>query len=307
VDQLEQLVSRDKLDNELERSTGWIDASPESLIQFGSGWGTLEQLRRETQGLTPVSTPALNFAMESLDDAQAPWIQLLESGSFPELKPDKAPSGYMIQTEWRQLLEDSVQNQARRNWAAWMHLGIMRYQTQDYVGARQAWETSLSHCPTPWVTRNLALLAWQEQRFDDAVRFYDMALRLRPDIPQLAIECGRKLLEMEQPQVWLDLLEILPDKVKNLGRIRLLEGQAALARGDLQRVAPLFDSKLEIDDLREGERSLSHLWYEYHEQRLSKEQNIPIDDALREQVRQAYPVPQVIDFRMSSDVPISSK
>ena len=94
------------------------------------------------------------------------------------------------------------------------------------------------------------------------VALYALALELHPDIPQLAIECGRKLLEMERPQMWLDLLEILPETIRNMGRIRLLEGQAALAVGDLDRVAPLFDGTFVIDDLREGERSLSHLWYE---------------------------------------------
>ncbi len=35
--------------------------------------------------------------------------------------------------------------------------------------------------------------------------------------------------------------------------------------------------------------------------------SIPVDDALRAKVHQAYPVPEVIDFRMSSDVPMTSK
>ena len=306
-EELEQLISREALDSELARGEIWTDTPPESLIQHGSGWGALEQLRRQTKGLPPLCTPALNLAAASLGETQAPWVQLLKQSSFPELNPVNAPSGYMIQSDWHLMLKDAVNKNAQSNWAAWMHLGIIRYHNRDIEGARQAWETSLSHCSTPWLARNLAVLAWQEQRFDDVAELYEMALRLRPDIPQLAIECGRKLLEMERPQTWLDLLEILPNTIKRLGRIRLLEGQAALAVGDLERVAPLFDTKLVIDDLREGERSLSHLWFEYHEQRLSNEQGIPIDDVLRARVRRAYPVPEIIDFRMSSDAPVTTK
>ncbi len=302
-EQLERLISREALDIELARGAAFADTPPEALIQRGSGWGALEQLRRQHQGLPPFCSPALIFDAASLDEEQTPWVHLLNNGVFPELDPDKTPTGFLIQTEWLHMLEDVVREVESGNWAVGLHLGIMRYQIGDYKGARKAWETSMSLCATPWLARNLAVLAWLEQRFDDATELYALALRLRPDIPQLAVECGRKLMEMDRPQVWLNLLEILPEAIQNMGRIRLLEGQAALAVGDLQRVASLFDSKLVIDDLRDGERYLSHLWYNYHEQRLSTERGIPVDDALRATVRHEYPVPEVIDFRMSSDTP----
>jgi hypothetical protein len=306
-EKLEQLISAESLDNELARTASWADRAPESVIQRGSGWGALEQLRRQKQNLPSICSPALQFDAESLGEEQAPWVQMLNHGVFPNLDPHKAPSGYMIQNEWHHMLGEAVKNQDGRNWSAYMHLGIMRYQNQDLTGARQAWEISQYQCATPWLARNLAVLAVQEQRFDDATELYTAALRLRPDIPQLAIECGRQLLKIDRPQIWLDLVDILPENIKQLGRIRLLEGQAALEVGDLQRVAPLFDMKLVIDDLREGERSLSHLWFSYHEKRLSEEEGLPVDDALRARVRQSYPVPKVIDFRMSSDAPRHQK
>ena len=104
---------------------------------------------------------------------------------------------------------------------------------------------------------------------------------------------------MERPQVWLDLLDVLPEAIRTAGRIRLLEGQAALAVGDFDRVAQLFDGSLVIDDLREGERSLSHLWFAYHARRISVAEGIPDDDTLRERVQREFPVPAAIDFRMS--------
>ena len=88
---------------------------------------------------------------------------------------------------------------------------------------------------------------------------------------------------------------------RSAGRIRLLEGQAALAAGDFDRVERLLGEKLVIDDLREGERSLSHLWFELHEKRLSAAEGLPLDEALRERVRRQFPVPEHLDFRMSND------
>ena len=116
------------------------------------------------------------------------------------------------------------------------------------------------------------------------------------------MECGLCLLEADQPRKWLEIVEqVLPEPVRKSGRIRLLEGRAALAIEDFDRVESLLAEKLVIDDLREGERSLSHLWFEFHEKRLSKAEGVPIDEALRERVRREYPVPAHLDFRMSND------
>lgn len=42
-----------------------------------------------------------------------------------------------------------------------------------------------------------------------------------------------------------------------------------MAVQDFDRVGDLLQERLTIDDLREGELSLSSLWVEYHEQRLA--------------------------------------
>jgi tetratricopeptide (TPR) repeat protein len=178
---------------------------------------------------------------------------------------------------------------------------------RDYAGerdaARAAWERSLVRSRTTWATRNLALLAREEGQLARAADLYAAALRMRPSLLPLAVECGRALIEAGRPGEWLDLLAEVPEPVRSAGRVRLLEGQAALAVGDLARAGQLFVRPLVIDDLREGERSLSHLWFEYHEQRLSAEEGVPVDDALRARVRREFPVPAEIDFRMSSDPP----
>jgi tetratricopeptide (TPR) repeat protein len=177
----------------------------------------------------------------------------------------------------------------------------MRYAAGQREDARQAWERSLQQAGTPWALRNLAVLDEEQGRFDDAAERYIRALQLRPDLLPLAMECGRVLIAAGRPGDWLDLVVELPGPVRQAGRIRLLEGQAALDAGDLERVERVLAAKLVIEDLREGERSLSHLWFDYHTQRLSAEENAPIDDALRARVRREFPVPQELDFRMSAD------
>ena len=84
-------------------------------------------------------------------------------------------------------------------------------------------------------------------------------------------------------------------------RLRLLEGRAALQVDDLDRVAQLFDGNLVVPDLREGELSLSQVWFDYHARRVSRAEGLPVDDALRARIRELYPVPSTLDFRMSAE------
>jgi len=140
----------------------------------------------------------------------------------------------------------------------------MRYYARDRDAAREAWQTSLGQVKTPWATRNLAVLAGEDNQLDEAADLYRSACRMRPSLLPLVVECGQALLKANRHDEWLDLLAEFPDSVRTAGRVRLLEGQAALALRDLDRVAEVLDSRAIIDDLREGERSLSNLWFEFH-------------------------------------------
>ena len=301
-EKLESLIPRAEMEAEFARSAEFVDRPPSELFQRGSGWGELERRRLEKAGEKPFCGDELPFAPESLGEQEKPWLALLEEGALTEVDPDVEPLSYMVQPEWRALLEKAIEEGRGAHWSAWLHLGVMRYWAGEYKEARQAWEQSLAARETPWARRNLAVLAREEGRTDAAAELYAAACKGRPGLMTLAVECGQFLLEAEQPEIWLDLVrEVLSREVRNAGRVRLLEGRAALAIGDFDRVEQLFEEKLVIDDLREGERSLSHLWFEFHEKRLSTAEGLPIDDALRERVRQEFPVPEHLDFRMSND------
>jgi tetratricopeptide (TPR) repeat protein len=159
----------------------------------------------------------------------------------------------------------------------------------------------MAHTTNPWALRNLAALAALEAQFDRAANLYLDACRLLPTLLPLAVECGRALLEAGQAERWLALLPELSAEVRRASRVRLLEGQAALDVRDYARVERLFADAPEVSDLREGERSLSQLWFAYHEQRLADQEGVPLDEALRARVRREFPVPPEIDFRMSPD------
>lgn len=295
---IEKLVPRHKLETELARSLAWRDQPPTEILQHGSGWGALEQIRRSAMSEPLLCSPGLIFDETSLGPQQMPWVALLENGEFP-LSADTTPMGTLVQDEWLLLLEKSAH--LDQNWLALLHLGLMRHYRGDFFGARQAWEASLRIERTPWTLRNLAILDQQEGHTAEAAEKYIQAFHLKSDLLPLVMECGKFLVEAGHTTRWLELLAELPATLRQHGRIHLLEAQATLALGQLERAGQLIESLSVIADLREGELSLSQLWENYQVQRLSALENRPVDKNLRARARQLFPLPESFDFRMTAN------
>ena len=83
--------------------------------------------------------------------------------------------------------------------------------------------------------------------------------------------------------------------------MRLLEARARLALGQLDKAGKIIETLPVIEDIREGELSLSQLWLEYNVQRLSRQENRPITPELISQARWQFPLPASLDFRMTDD------
>jgi len=297
---LQQLIPRSKLEAELVQSKSFANKPPAEMIQHGSGWGTLECMRREkigeSTGKSTFASAGLPFDEGSLDDAQSAWLELLKTGKFPESNSPQA-GNFMVQLEWKALLEKAVESSP--NWLAYLHLGLMRHYIGDPLGAKQAWSQSLALKRNPWALRNLGLLALAADQMDTAVEHYLEAVHLAPDLPALAVECGRSFIEANRPQKWIELLPSFPDSARAQGRMRLLEARARLALGQIDQAGEIIETLPVIEDIREGELSLSQLWLEYNVQRLSRQENRPITPELVSQARQQFPLPASLDFRMT--------
>jgi hypothetical protein len=282
-----------------ERLEALADEPPVSIITLGTGWGALERRRRGAAA--PILLPGAMFLEHTLGAEQQPWLELLEKGSFPEDASCGPPSAFMAQEDWRSLLEDSIRNSGSRNWSAWNHLGVLRAHAGEREAAAAAFRESLACRRTPWALRNLAVLARIGGDAEHACDLLREAWQEQPDSPHLTLEAGAALLAAGRPDEWLSLLERLPPDLRTRGRVLLLEGRAELALGRTDRVRAILDAMPEIPDLREGEVSLSDLWFGLQEQVMSAKLNLPVDEALRTRVRVECPPPAAIDFRVSAD------
>ncbi|NLC56224.1 MAG: DUF5107 domain-containing protein [Armatimonadetes bacterium] len=296
---LDVRLPQERLEAMLVETDSASRRAPEAILHRGSGWGALERRRRERAGQKPFALPSLPFDDASLGEEQAPWLALLEQGALPTRAPAAEPGAWMVQAEWRAMLDASIQAGDSNHWLAWLHLGVMRYQAGDQEGARQAWEQSLQLERSPWALRNLAVQAAHEKRPGDAADLWLEAYQMVPTSVPLAIECCRGLTEAGRPQEVLALLESMPAEVRRHGRIRILEAQAALDADDLARVEAILMGDIEVPDVREGEVSLSNTWYAMHEKRIAAAEGVPIDDDLRQRVRRECPPPAHLDFRMA--------
>ncbi len=295
---LESLIPAAALEAEFARGAAFARQPPVELWQLGSGWGALERIRRRQAGEPPLASAGLPFPDESLTAEQQPWLDLLTRQQFPQPSPEIAPAGFMVQKEWRKMLETAAQTQQSGNWLAWYHLGIMRYYAGEQEKAIQSWRHSLDKAPSLWALRNLAVAARDAGRLEEAADLICEALALAPDLPPLAIECGRMLIEAGRSGAWLNILAALPPDIQAIGRIRLLETQAALQTGDFACIDRFFADKVIVPDIREGEVSLSDLWFTYHMQRVSQQEKLPVDARLKTRIQQEYPLPAAFDFRM---------
>jgi tetratricopeptide (TPR) repeat protein len=276
------------------------DLPAAEILAAGPGWGALElQRRARDPGAAPIS-PALIFPESTLGPEQAGWLGLLRDGRLAAPDPADPPGAWMVQPEWRALLEQSLADEANRNWYALLHAGVMALEHFDETGAAAAWQESIQRQPSAWAYRNLAILAHRQRRGQEALAYYERAW-------ELASAAGRP--ERALAQEYLELLcaarqfaragavyESLPAESQAVDRIQILRGRIAMELGDLETVERVLRREYAV--VREGETELTDLWFELWMRRVAAQTGRAPDAALRREVEQSYPPPAGIDFRM---------
>ena len=243
------------------------------------------------------------------------WPCLIR-GRLPETAPNQPPVSWMIQDEWREMLEKSVGIRPSRpsgastpansagvapsdHWLAWLHLGVMYIGGQwNFDKARQAWERSIACKPSAWAYRMLAALANHLKNPAEAARLYPKAVELAPDNQRLVVECGKTLVQAGQARQWLKIVDSLPASVRGHSHVKLYEAIAATEVDDLDRAGRVLNEKFELVEVREGETVSVQAWFTYQEKRIAKAEGIAIDEALKERVRKECPPPKHLDFRL---------
>ena len=230
----------------------------------------------------------------------AAWRELLENGTFPT---ECTPSGYVCDKRLAEMLEALPEQSAN----SLLHLGVIRYALYangkgKLDSAKKAWEESCEAEENPWAMRNLAMLYANEYGDRDKAR--ELLLRvfaMKPDCRALAAETAMRLTADGFDEKWLELYETLPEALRKNGRLRLCRAAALIHLDRLSEASEIVNEDFVMPDVKEGELSVSHLWFELHRRIYAKENGMEYsetDAALASAADRKYPLPKSLDFRM---------
>lgn len=290
------------------------------LIHHGSGWGALEQQRMQKQGEQPFPD-SVCFPAATIGAQQYPWYALLTTGHMPQQSPDAVPVSWMVSEKWMHLLEASLQN-GGKSWYSLLHYGVMLGEMMDrqHVSydasrwgqyphyralARRAFESSIALMPSVWAYRCLACLAAEEGDDVQTEQYYDKVFSLPAATVDFAFaaEYMRFLNAKGKYEKAWALYTSLPESMQNVECLLILAAQTAVKLRRLDTVEKAF-AYGEYADIREGESSLTNIWFEYCALKMAREHGIadPQGEVLDQLIDEAWdtcPPPLAIDFRMS--------
>lgn len=260
----------------------------------GSGWGYIENKIRALQGKQPISQLFDRFAEDKVTEK---WGKLIDDGKLPRISVSEIPNGYAVGQYIINTLNKSIAD-GNDDFATHMYLGVALYADGKVDQANSEWEKSCEIQENAWAYRNMASY-WAQIKGDykKAVPFIKKAFSLKQDCVSLAIACGKMLVAGGYYSDWLEIYDGMNEQLKDIGRIKLLKAKALIELDKLTEAEKIVNKDFEMADIKEGELSISALWFDMYKKKLIKEEGISETKA-EQIVKERYPLPYELDFRM---------
>lgn len=267
------------------------------LLTSGSGWGALEGRIRALSGKSPISEELTEWT--SNEPAQQPWLYLLENEAFPPYSPTERPHSYVSDDFWVSRLEKALNGDSEQRWYAALQLGVLHYALNDPANAEKAFRISIEATPNAWAYRNLARILYKEHHNPtEALELMKKALELVQDCRGLYIETAQLMQSLGLDREWLALFESMSERFRNDGRLRLLKVVSLLHCGEIDAATAILTPDFKMDDIKEGELSVSQIWFELYREKIRLDTGITDPEELRAEQERRYPLPHNLDFRM---------
>jgi len=262
-------LSNNLLEQKHEAYSQAVDAPIQTLLHMGSGWGALEN----------ANATGLSFPASSIDEAQLPWLTLLQEGIFP------GNAVWQTGKKWRKLLEESLTHEGGRHPEALLHYGVMLLEAGDNIGAKKAWDASLELKKQPITLRNLAQLYKREGNLAEAIALMAQALKLpSAEDPAYTEEYLQLLIAAEQYELaW----QVFQGVTSPTCYMEITISIAAETLGKNDYLETFFAG--EYAGIKESKTVLTDVWYRYQ----AKKHGISEQEA-----RATLTPPANLDFRM---------
>lgn len=298
-----------------------LPVTSEAICHEGTGFGAVEIVRMQMDGDgTPPAS--MCFPVSTIGETEQVWLDLLKNGRLSVDDPRRAPAAYMVSGKWKKHLEKSLAAEGR-HWLSLLHYGVLVYEWGDLTKlacnsydeeceqaqrreARKAWEDSIACEPSIWALRNLAVLENEDGNPALAEEYYDRAMAMEGACDDFALASEYLIFLAAQgkyQKTW-DVFQGLPDNCRTVDRVQITAARAAVKRDDLEFLTAFFAQPHK--DIKEGECSLTDIWFEFCARRLARERGVNVNDTeemqkLLDEVWDTCPPDPEIDFRTSFD------
>ena len=154
-----------------------------------------------------------------------------------------------------------------RDWHASYQLGVMHLYHGQEEEAREAFLDSLRVRENPWACHGLAVLATRQKQQQEASEWMEKGIGMRKTDLSYVKEGLRLILKAEDYHRAIRVCGTLPEKIRTESRVTFDYLTALFHAGRCREVLAYFAEHPDyvLDDLREGEDSISELWSRSYE------------------------------------------
>lgn len=255
------------------------------ICQFGTSHGALEELIRGRR-----LSKTCRFPKESVTKEYSYYLDLLQKNTNGEYE-----IAYLKNQAWGDLIESKKEKTAFDYYLC----AINRFAGGNTKKAYELLEESTALSPTYYAYISLALIdAYIYENAQKALTFADNAWKLNHCDVSLARVLGELCIKLNSPNMFMECYAELSDSLKSDGRLKMYYGKCLIMVERLDEAKAYINKELYVNDIREGEYSVSNFWIELYKKEIAKKTGraeYEIDNA---EVLNAYPVPYEIDFRM---------
>ena len=143
-----------------------------------------------------------------------------------------------------------------------------------------------------------------KNEWGDTATAYELILKafaLKKDCLPLCSETASILISFGKEKEWLEIFETLDETLKKNGRLNFFKALALVNIGEYEKASEIINPDFIMADIKEGELSVSHLWFELYRRLYAKENGLCYDENDAKLIKAAdkkYPLPKKLDFRM---------
>ncbi len=264
----------------------------------GHGWGALELLRLEKEGI-PIVVPSMTFPMDSLESEQNYWLSLLNGTNIDTKECDlnQVTPSYMVDGVWLHYLDQAMDASTDVQERHLLNKALIYSEGYEDNQALSLLIDHVTLSSTALYLRTVAALYYKLERYNDALIYYEKAYRKLSQVttPYLAIDLiNEYLMLLFELNHYDDIWTIYKTRIDGCEEITeemfLSIAQAAFELKKFKELDQILrDARPER--IREANNILCELWF--------KRKAITLGDVSLDEVRRSYSLPENIDFRMT--------